>query len=148
MRRWMWPTFPLWGKIVTRKIPIEGAVLFEFILWLEDCNLYLRFRNMSHTIYVTRIILRPLSVFFGLQFFLTMEKSVTFTGACANDLASMIYFLIICPLIVLLLVIVLLSVLLFFDYGTFKRFCTIWSFSRLFIIQFIKLIITTRTIPL
>ena len=40
---------------------------------------------MSHTIYVTRIILRPLSALFGLQFMLPMEKSVTFTGACANE---------------------------------------------------------------
>ena len=40
---------------------------------------------MSHTIYVTRIILRPLSALFGLQFMLPMEKSVTFTAACAND---------------------------------------------------------------
>jgi hypothetical protein len=41
---------------------------------------------MSHTIYVTRIILRPLSALFGLQFMLPMEKSVTFTGACANEI--------------------------------------------------------------
>ena len=34
---------------------------------------------MSHTIYVTRIILRPLSALFGLQCMLPMEKSVTFT---------------------------------------------------------------------
>ena len=40
---------------------------------------------MSHTIYVARIILRPLSALFGLQFMLPMEKSVTFTGTCAND---------------------------------------------------------------
>ena len=38
---------------------------------------------MSHTIYVTRIIPRPLSALFGLQFMLPIEKSVTFTGACA-----------------------------------------------------------------
>jgi hypothetical protein len=53
---------------------------------LEDGNLYLRLRKMSHTIYVTRIILRPLSALFGLQFMLPMEKSVTFTGACANEI--------------------------------------------------------------
>ena len=41
---------------------------------------------MSHTIYVTRIILRPLSALFGLQFLLPIEKSVTFTGACANEI--------------------------------------------------------------
>jgi hypothetical protein len=41
---------------------------------------------MSHTIYLTRIILRPLSALFGLQFMLPMEKSVTFTAACANDI--------------------------------------------------------------
>jgi len=53
---------------------------------LEDGNLYLRLRKMSHTIYVTRIILRPLSALFGLQFMLTMEKSVTVIGACANEI--------------------------------------------------------------
>ena len=47
---------------------------------------YLRLRKMSHTIYVTRIILRPLSTLIGLQFMLPMEKSVTFTGAWANDI--------------------------------------------------------------
>ena len=47
---------------------------------------YLRLRKMSHTIYVTRIILRLLSALFGLQFMLPMEKSVTFTGACANEI--------------------------------------------------------------
>jgi hypothetical protein len=52
----------------------------------EDGNLYLRLRKMSHTIYVTRIILRPLSALFGLQFMLPMEKSVTFTSACANEI--------------------------------------------------------------
>jgi ABC-type Mn2+/Zn2+ transport system permease subunit len=31
------------------------------ILWLEDNNLYLSLRKMSHTIYVTWILLRPLS---------------------------------------------------------------------------------------
>ena len=41
---------------------------------------------MSHTIYVTRIILCSLSALFGLQFMLPMEKSVTFTGTCANDI--------------------------------------------------------------
>ena len=41
---------------------------------------------MSHTIYVTRIILRPLSALFGLQIMLPMEKSVTFTGTCANEI--------------------------------------------------------------
>jgi uncharacterized protein YneR len=49
-------------------------------------NLYLRLRKMSHTIYVTQIILRPLSALLGLQFMLPMEKSVTFTGACANEI--------------------------------------------------------------
>jgi hypothetical protein len=43
-------------------------------------------RKMSHKIYVTRIILHPLSALFGLQFMLPMEKSVTFTGACANEI--------------------------------------------------------------
>jgi hypothetical protein len=41
---------------------------------------------MSHTIYVTRIILLPLSALFGSQFMLPMETSVTFIGACANDI--------------------------------------------------------------
>ena len=41
---------------------------------------------MSHTSYVTRIILRPLSALFGLQFMLPMEKSVAFNGACASDI--------------------------------------------------------------
>jgi hypothetical protein len=36
--------------------------------------------------YVTRIILRPLSALFGSQFILTMETSVTFIGACANEI--------------------------------------------------------------
>jgi len=35
---------------------------------------------------IIRIILRPLSALFGLQFMLQMEKSVTFTGACANEI--------------------------------------------------------------
>jgi len=56
------------------------------ILWLEDGYLYLRLRKMSHTIYVTRIILRPLSALFGLQVMLPMEKLVTFTGTCANEI--------------------------------------------------------------
>jgi hypothetical protein len=43
-------------------------------------------RKMQHTIYVTRIILRPLSALFGLQFMLPIEKSVTFTGACATEI--------------------------------------------------------------
>ena len=42
--------------------------------------------KMSHTIYVTRIILRPLSALFGSQFMLPMETSVTFIGACANEI--------------------------------------------------------------
>ena len=37
-------------------------------------------------IYVTRIILHPLSALFGLHFMLTMEKSVTFIDACANEI--------------------------------------------------------------
>ena len=41
---------------------------------------------MSHTIYVTRIIMRPLSALFGSQFMLPMETSVTFIGACANEI--------------------------------------------------------------
>jgi hypothetical protein len=36
--------------------------------------------------YVTRIILRPLSALFGSQFILPMETSVTFIGACANEI--------------------------------------------------------------
>ena len=36
--------------------------------------------------YVTRIILRPLSALLGSQFILTMETSVTFIGACANEI--------------------------------------------------------------
>ena len=43
---------------------------------------------MSHTIYITRIILRHLSALFGLQFMLPMEKSVTFTGACADEIIA------------------------------------------------------------
>jgi hypothetical protein len=42
--------------------------------------------KMSHTMYVTRIILRPLSALFGSQVMLPMETSVTFIGACANDI--------------------------------------------------------------
>jgi hypothetical protein len=38
---------------------------------------------MSHTIYVTRIILCPLSALFGSQFMLPME---TFIDACANEI--------------------------------------------------------------
>jgi hypothetical protein len=49
-------------------------------------NLYIRLRNMSHTIYVTRIILRPLSALFGSQFMLPMETLVTFIGTCANEI--------------------------------------------------------------
>jgi hypothetical protein len=41
---------------------------------------------MSHTIYVSRIILRPLSALFGSQFMLPMETSVTFIGACTNEI--------------------------------------------------------------
>jgi hypothetical protein len=41
---------------------------------------------MSHTIYVTRIILPPLSALFGSQFMLPMKTSVTFIGACANEI--------------------------------------------------------------
>ena len=40
----------------------------------------------KHTIYVTRIILRPLSALFESQFMLPMETSVTFIGACANEI--------------------------------------------------------------
>jgi hypothetical protein len=47
---------------------------------------YIRLRKMSHTIYVTRIILRPLSALFGSQFMLPMETSVTFIGACTNEI--------------------------------------------------------------
>jgi hypothetical protein len=43
-------------------------------------------QKMSHTIYVTRIILRPLSALFGSQFILPMETSVTFIGACVNEI--------------------------------------------------------------
>jgi hypothetical protein len=52
----------------------------------SNTSLYLLLRKMSHTIYVTRIMLHPLSALFGLQFMLPMEKSVTFTGACANEI--------------------------------------------------------------
>ena len=41
---------------------------------------------MSHTTYVTRIILRLLSALFGSQFMLPMEMSVTFIGICANEI--------------------------------------------------------------
>jgi hypothetical protein len=41
---------------------------------------------MSHTTYVTRIILRLLSALFGSQFMLPMEMSVTFIGTCANEI--------------------------------------------------------------
>ena len=37
-------------------------------------------------IYVTQIILRPQSALFGSQFMLPMETSVTFIGACANEI--------------------------------------------------------------
>ena len=56
------------------------------VVYLEDGNLYLRLRKMSHTIYVTKLILHPLSALFGLQVMLPMEKSVTFTGACADEI--------------------------------------------------------------
>jgi hypothetical protein len=49
-------------------------------------NLLCGGKNILHTIYVIRIILRPLSALFGLQFMLPMEKSVTFTGTCANEI--------------------------------------------------------------
>ena len=42
--------------------------------------------KMSHTIYITRTILRHLSALFGLQFMPTMEKSVTLTGVCGNEI--------------------------------------------------------------
>ena len=51
---------------------------------MEDDNLYLSLRKMSHTMYLPRIILRPLSALFGLQVMLPMEKSVTFTCTCTN----------------------------------------------------------------
>jgi hypothetical protein len=41
---------------------------------------------MSHTIYVARIILRPLSALFGSQSMLPMETSVTFIDACVNEI--------------------------------------------------------------
>ena len=41
---------------------------------------------MSHTIYIARIILRPLSALFGSQFMLPMETSVAFIDACANEI--------------------------------------------------------------
>ena len=47
--------------------------------WLLDTT-------YKNTIDVNRIILRPLSALFGLQFMLTMKKSVTFIGACANEI--------------------------------------------------------------
>jgi hypothetical protein len=57
------------------------VVYFDWktVIYIYACG------KKSHTIYVTRIILRPLSALFVLQFMLPMEKSVTFTGACAND---------------------------------------------------------------
>ena len=39
---------------------------------------------MSHTIYVTRIILRPLSALFGLQFMMPMKKSEWITRSFIN----------------------------------------------------------------
>jgi hypothetical protein len=58
------------------------VVYFDWktVIYIYACG------KMSHTIYVTWIILRPLSALFGLQFMLPMEKSVTFTGACANEI--------------------------------------------------------------
>ena len=41
---------------------------------------------MSHTIYLVRIILRPLSALFGSQFMLPMETSVAFINAFANEI--------------------------------------------------------------
>jgi hypothetical protein len=46
----------------------------------------MRLRKMSHTIYIARIILRTLSALFGSQFMLPTETSVTFIGACANEI--------------------------------------------------------------
>ena len=51
-----------------------------------NSNLLCGGKNILHTIYVIQIILRPLSALFGLQFMLPMEKSVTFTGTCANEI--------------------------------------------------------------
>ena len=49
--------------------------------------IYIYACGKCHTqFYVTRMILRPLSALFGLQLMLPMEMSVTFTGACANEI--------------------------------------------------------------
>ena len=60
----------------------DTEVYFDWktVIYIYACG------KISHTMYVTRIILRPLSALFGFQFMLPMEKSVTFTGACANDI--------------------------------------------------------------
>jgi hypothetical protein len=51
----------------------DTVVYFDWktVIYIYAC------RKISHTIYVTRIILHPLSALFGLQFMLPMEKSVT-----------------------------------------------------------------------
>ena len=54
--------------------------------WKTVIYINLRLRKMLHTIYATQIILPPLSALFGLQFMLPMEKSVTFTAACASEI--------------------------------------------------------------
>ena len=51
-------------------------------------NLYLRLQKMSHTIYVTRKKTAPSVGIIRVTIMLPMEKSVTFTGACANEIIS------------------------------------------------------------
>jgi hypothetical protein len=58
------------------------VVYFDWktVIYIYTCG------KMSHTIYITRIILRPLSALFGLQFKPPLEKSVTLTCACGNEI--------------------------------------------------------------
>jgi hypothetical protein len=58
---------------------------------------------MLHTIYVTRIILCPLSALFGLHFMLPMVKSVTFTGLRRFDISrsTFVIFSFLCDVYVL-----------------------------------------------
>jgi hypothetical protein len=65
------------------KMPVLFLLYFFRNKYLRR-NLYIRLRIMLHTVYVTRIILRPLSALLWSQFMLPMETSVTFIGACAD----------------------------------------------------------------
>jgi hypothetical protein len=58
--------------------------LYHIMLYRGHLIIRAGFELTTLVVIANRIILRPLSALFGLQFMLTMEKSVTFIGACAN----------------------------------------------------------------